>query len=55
MGIVSAVNPNGTVNLVNGDFQDGTNIQVEEDDNVLPGPYASQIWNPGEEWVYVAP
>ena len=55
VGIVSAVNPNGTVNIVNGDFQNGSNIMVEEDDNVLPGPYASQIWSPGEEWVYVAP
>lgn len=55
VGLVSAVNPDGTIDIVNGDFLNGSNIVVEQDDNVLPGPYASSIWSPGEQWVYVAP
>ncbi len=55
VGIVSAVNLDGTVDLVNGDFLDGSNIQVEQDDDVVLGTYASDIWSPGEQWVFVAP
>jgi len=55
VGVVSAVNPDGTVDIVNGDFLDGSNITVEQDDDVLPGPYAADIFTPGEQWVYVAP
>jgi hypothetical protein len=55
VGLVSAVNPDGTVDIVNGDFLNGGNISVEKDDHVLPGPYAGDIWEPGEQWVYVAP
>ncbi|HXZ62061.1 MAG TPA: CHAP domain-containing protein [Acidimicrobiales bacterium] len=55
VGVVSAVNPDGTVDIVNGDFLNGSNITVEQDDDVLPGPYASDIFTPGEQWVYVAP
>jgi hypothetical protein len=52
---VSAVNPDGTINIVNGDFHQSSNIAVEEDDNVVVGPYAASIFTPGEQWVYVTP
>jgi hypothetical protein len=55
VGIVSAVNPDGTINVVNGDFTNATNIGVETDDDVLPGPFAAAIWSSGEQWVYVSP
>jgi len=55
VGIVSALNPDGTIDIVNGDFQNASNIEVEEDDDVVPGQFASTIFGPGEQWVYVAP
>lgn len=55
VGIVVGVNTNGTVDLVNGDFNSATGIRVQQDVDVSPGPYAAAIWGPGEQWVYVAP
>lgn len=55
VGIVAAVNPDGTFDLVNGDFTNHTNIAVEQDDEVVLGPYSSSIWSPGEQWVIVTP
>jgi FOG: PKD repeat len=55
VGIVTAVNADGTLNLVNGDFRQATNIGVEYDQNVTLSTWASQVWNRGEQWVFVAP
>ncbi len=58
VGIVTGVNPNGTVNLVDGDFLDPTNISVLENDNVNLTEFADDNWNngaKGEEWVFVSP
>jgi hypothetical protein len=55
VGIVSAVHPNGTIDIANGDFLNGANISVEVDHDVVLGPYATSIWGPGEQWVFVAP
>jgi len=58
VGIVSSVNRDGTVNLVNGDFPATTNmpnIHVEYDTNVSLTPWASAEWNKGEQWFLVAP
>ena len=56
VGIVTAVNSNGTINVVNGDFTSGDNIKVVEYDNVSPGPWASNVEDAaGEQWVFVAP
>jgi hypothetical protein len=51
VGIVTAVNSDGSVNLVDGDFLGSTNISVQYNPNV-PGPswYAN-----GEEWAFVSP
>jgi hypothetical protein len=55
VGIVTAVNPGGTVNLVNGDFLGTSNITVQYATKVSLTSWAPQIWGPGEQWVLVAP
>jgi hypothetical protein len=55
VGIVASVNPDGTVNLINGDFAGSSNITVQENDNVSIASWAADIWGAGEEWVYVSP
>ena len=55
VGIVSSVNRDGTVNLVNGDFIGKTNVDVEYDANVSLTRWAPGVWNKGEQWVLVAP
>ena len=55
VGIVTAVHPGGTVDLVNGDFLGATNIGVEHDTGIRLTSWASHIWRPGEQWVLVRP
>lgn len=55
VGIVTAVNANGTVNLVNGDFRGTTNISVQQNSNVSLRSWAAQIWGPDEDWTFVSP
>jgi PKD repeat protein len=55
VGIVTAVHPGGTVDLVNGDFLGATNIGVEHDTGIRLTSWASRIWRPGEQWVLVRP
>ncbi len=55
VGIVTGVNPDGTVDLVNGDFVGATNISVQYNANIDLKTWASQVWSPGEQWVFVAP
>ena len=55
VGIVASVNPDGTVNLVNGDFLGASGITVEYDTDVSLTSWASQTWSQGEQWVLVTP
>ena len=55
VGIVTSVNPDGTINMVNGDFLGGTNIHVEYDTDISLTSWAAATWGPGEEWFIVAP
>ena len=55
VGIVTAVNGDGTVNLVNGDSPGSTNITVQYDTDITLRTWASQVWSPGEQWVFVTP
>ena len=55
VGIVVAVNSNGTVDLVNGDFLGSTNITVQRADNVSIASWAAGIWRPNEQWMYISP
>jgi hypothetical protein len=49
VGIVTAVNPGGTVNLVDGDFLGTSDISVQYDTKVSLTSWAAQIWGPGEQ------
>jgi hypothetical protein len=55
VGIVTAVNSNGTVNLANGDFLGSSNISVQENDNVSLKSWSAGIWGSGEDWAFVSP
>jgi PKD domain/CHAP domain len=56
VGIVTAVNANGTLNIVNGDFLGTSNISVQYDPDVSIGPWAAEVEDqPGEQWVFVSP
>lgn len=55
VGIVTAVNSNGTVNLANGDFLGSSNISVQGNDNVSLKSWAASIWGSGETWTFVSP
>jgi hypothetical protein len=50
VGIVTAVNSNGTVNLVDGDFLGSSNISVQYNTDWTASSYAV-----GEQWVFVSP
>jgi hypothetical protein len=55
VGLITQVNPDGTLNLDNGDFAGGSNITVQANDNVSLGPWSSSIWGSGEHWIFVSP
>ena len=55
VGIVVAVNSNGTVDLVNGDFLGAKNITVQRNDNVSVASWAAGIWRANEQWMYISP
>jgi hypothetical protein len=55
VGIVTAVNPDGTVNLVNGDFMGESNITVQASEEVSLASWAAAMWGRGEKWVFVSP
>jgi hypothetical protein len=55
VGIVTAVNANGTVNLANGDFLGSSNISVQENDNVSLKSWSAGIFGAGEDWIFVSP
>ena len=55
VGIVTAVNADGTVNLVNGDFLGTSNTTVQYDTDITLKTWASEVWSRGEQWVFVAP
>jgi hypothetical protein len=54
VGIVTSVNPDGTIDMVNGDFLGSTNVHVEYDTNISLTSWAT-MWGPGEEWFIVTP
>jgi PKD repeat protein len=55
VGIVTAVNPDGTINMINGDFLGKSNVSVEYDTNISLTKWAAGTWGPGEQWMIVAP
>ncbi len=55
VGIVTSVNPDGTINMVNGDFLGSSAIHVEYDTNISLTSWAAATWGAGEEWFLVTP
>ena len=54
VGIVTSVNPDGTINMVNGDFLGSSDVHVEYDTDISLTSWAT-MWGPGEEWFIVTP
>ncbi len=55
VGIVTSVNSDGTVNMVNGDFAAVPDVHVEYDTNISLTSWAAGVWGAGEQWAIVAP
>jgi len=55
VGIITAVNSNGTVDLANGDFLGPGNISVQGNNNVSLRPWSAQVFGAGETWTFVSP
>jgi PKD domain/CHAP domain len=55
VGVVTGVNANGTINMVNGDFLGTSNVSVEYDAGISLTSWAASVWGPGEQWVIVTP
>jgi hypothetical protein len=55
VGLITGVNPDGTVNLVNGDFAGSGNISVQATSGIRLRRWAASIWGPGERWAFVSP
>lgn len=55
VGIVTGINPDGTINMANGDFAGDPDIDVQYDTGISLTSWASSIWHQGEQWVLVAP
>jgi hypothetical protein len=55
VGLVTAVNADGTINMVNGDFLGTSNSAVEYDTNLSLATWAPEQWGTGEQWIFVTP
>jgi PKD repeat protein len=55
VGIVTSVNPDGTIDMVNGDFLGASTIHVEYDTNISLTSWAAANWGAGEQWFIVTP
>lgn len=56
VGIITAVNPDGSLNIVNGDFLGPQNISVQADQEITNlSEWSAQMWGVNEQWVFVRP
>lgn len=55
VGLVTGINPDGTINMANGDFSGDPDIDVQYDTEISLTSWASSIWHQGEQWVLIAP
>ena len=55
VGIVTAVNADGTIDMVNGDFLGAANISAQYDTGISLPTWSAGIWGTGEQWVIVSP
>jgi len=56
VGLVSGINPDGTINMVNGDFSGDAAVDVQYDQNIKDlAAFAASVESPGEQWALVTP
>lgn len=55
VGLVTSVYPDGTIDMVNGDFTGPASVSVQHDTGINLATWPSKMWNPGEQWVIVTP
>jgi len=55
VGIVTAVNADGGIDMVNGDFLGAANISVQYDAGISLPAWSAAVWGAGEQWVIVSP
>ncbi|HWG15248.1 MAG TPA: PKD domain-containing protein [Streptosporangiaceae bacterium] len=55
VGVVTSVNADGTINMVNGDFLGSSQISVEYNTNLDLGTWPASEWGAGEQWVIITP
>ena len=56
VGLVSAVHPDGSIDMVNGDFSGGAAVNVQYDQNITDlAAFAASVEGPGEQWALVTP
>ncbi|HEX4789719.1 MAG TPA: PKD domain-containing protein, partial [Actinospica sp.] len=55
VGLISSVNADGTVSMVNGDFLGSNGITVQYNQNLALTSWAGTNWGSGEQWVLIPP
>lgn len=56
VGLVTGVNADGSINMVNGDFAGDAAVDVQYDQNITNlSAFAASVENPGEQWALVTP
>jgi hypothetical protein len=55
VGVVTSVNADGTINMVNGDFLGSSQISVEYNTNLDLSTWPASEWGAGEQWVIITP
>jgi len=55
VGLITSVNSDGTVDMVNGDFLGSNGITVEYNTELNLASWAASTWSAGEQWVLITP
>jgi hypothetical protein len=55
VGVVTSVNADGTINMVNGDFLGSDGITVEYNTSLDLSTWPASEWGAGEQWVIITP
>ena len=56
VGLISGINADGTINMVNGDFSGDAAVDVQYDQNIKDlAAFAASVESPGEQWALVTP
>jgi hypothetical protein len=55
VGIITGVDQDGNVNMVNGDFAGGPDISVQYNPDEDLTTFATDIWGSGTDWTFISP